>query len=70
MAAEVGSGIVVMTDPQSLLAWIRRAPRHNGRQALAIAQLRPEIKPAVDEALRLAREIRSQQQAAENRAGE
>lgn len=59
MAAEVGSGIVVMTDPQSLLAWIRRAPRHNAAQARAIAQLRPEIRPAVDEALRLARDLKA-----------
>lgn len=53
--------VIHMTDPQSLLAWIRRAPKHNAAQALAIARLRPEIKPAVDEALRMAREIRAQQ---------
>lgn len=56
----IASGIVQMDDPQSLLAWIRRAPRHNGRQAMAIARLRPEIRPAVDEALRLARVIKAQ----------
>lgn len=54
--------LIDMTDPHSVLAWLRIWPRRHGAQLASMVQRHPEWRPAVDEALRMAREIKQQQQ--------
>lgn len=51
--------LIVMTDPDSVLAWLRVDPRRHAAQVRALATRHPEWAPAITEALRRMRVLQA-----------